>query len=195
MNDDRDLADDGGFSLVELIFYVVILGLITTGIAVVFFNTWKAQASVSDQVDAAERGQLVASQIEKAMRNAVAYEITDPTLATSLSSGPTLVVATAMSGSNACMAFNLNGGSAQLTTTSGARVAAAPWPTWQSGITQHKNAGGVLVPFFTQVGSDVVAYSFDATSTNGPNVHFEGTVYLRNPDSGALPGGGTQTCF
>lgn len=194
MNCDRDSADDEGFSLVELIFYVVILGLITTGIAVVFFNTWKAQASVSDQVDATERGQLVASQMEKAMRNAVAYEITDPTLASSLSSGSTLVVATAMSGSNACMAFNLTGGTAQLTTTSGARVAAAPWPTWQSGITQHKNSGGVLVPFFTQVGSDV-AYSFDVTSANGPTVHFEGTAYLRNPSWGTLPGGGTQTCF
>lgn len=189
----RDATEDDGLSLIELIFYVVILGLITTGIAVVFFNTWKAQASISDQVDATERGQLVSSQIEKAMRNAVAYKITDPSLALSLTSGSTLVVATSMTGTNACMAFNLNGGTAQLTTTSGGAVGPAPWPTWQSGINAHPTSAGTPLPFFSQAGSDV-AYSFDVTSANGPAVHFEGTVYLRNT-GGTLPGGGSQRCF
>jgi len=133
MNMHSDVRDDDGLSLVELVFYVVILGLITTGIAVVFFHTWKAQASVSDQVDATERGQLVSSQIEKALRSAVAYEITDPSLTASGSTGSTLVVATAMTGSNACMAFGLGGGTAQLTTTSGGAVTPAPWPTWRPG--------------------------------------------------------------
>jgi len=194
MNAHGDARDDDGLSLVELIFYVVILGLITTGIAVVFFNTWKAQAGVSDQVDATERGQLVSSQIEKAMRSAVAYKITDPTLTASGSTGSTLVVATAMTGSNACMAFSLGGGTAQLATTSGGAVSPAPWPTWQTGITAHKTSAGTSVPFFALVGTDV-SYSFDVTTAHGPAVHFEGTAYLRNPTWGIRPGGGSQTCF
>ncbi|MGN7862025.1 PilW family protein [Microbacterium sp. 22303] len=189
--------DDDGFSLVELIFFVLILGLITTGIAVLFFNTWKAQASVSDQVDATERGQLVASQIERAMRDGIAF---------SVSSGSTLMVATS-STSNVCVGFTfVDGnatppGAANLAITSGASLSAASWSTWQSGIVAHPLGGGGFDPFFSLVGPNRIRYSFDVKSVNGPTVHFEGTGYLRSasgptdPNWGIRPGGGAQTCF
>ncbi|KJL34297.1 PilW family protein [Microbacterium azadirachtae] len=183
--------DDDGLSLIELIFYVVILGLITTGIAVVFFNMWRAQASVSDQTDATERGQLVATQIEKAMRNAVAFEVTDASSTPGLSTGPVLLVATGLTGQNACMAFNFSAGQAQVIQTSGSSIAASSWSTWQTGIV---SAGGA--PYFkkTANSSASIDYSFAATSKNGPTVQFGGTAYMRTT-SGRLPGGGTQTCF
>ncbi|KHK99171.1 hypothetical protein LK09_03965 [Microbacterium mangrovi] len=186
----RDLErDDGGFSLVELIIYVVVLGVITAGIAVMFVNIWKTQASVTDQTDATARGQVISSQIEKAMRNAVAFKVTDAGLSSTLATGPVLEVATDLSGSNACMGFNLGGGSAQLAMTSGGALSSASWRTWEPGVVQHYTDD-----FFTQSGT-TVSYSFDVKSANGPTVHFQGTAYMRNITWGALPGGGTQTCF
>lgn len=187
-------SDDSGLSLIEVIIYVVILGIITTAIAAFFFSTWRAQATVTDQVDSTERGQLIATQIEIAMRNAVAFRITDATLAGDLPDGSTLLVATSMAGSNACMAFHLSGGDAQLTSNTGAHFSPPPWPTWQAGILLHENADGSTDYIFTRVDADVLEYSFDATSQDGATVHFEGRAYQRNT-SGTLPGGGSQTCF
>jgi hypothetical protein len=186
MTRERGLEDQG-FSLVELIFYVVILGIITTGIAAIFINMSKTQLSVTNQVDSTTRGQLVSSQVEKAMRNAIAFEVTNTSLSSGLTSGPVLLVATGFSGSNACMAFNFAGGNAQLTSTSGGAIPPAPWPVWQQGIVQHPTSSG-NDPFFAQSGS-TVKYSFDVTDPNSPTVHFQGSVYMRNPS------GGTQTCF
>ncbi|MGN8025423.1 type II secretion system protein [Microbacterium sp. 22242] len=196
MNSSTDRAEDG-FSLIELIFFVVILGLITTGIAVVFFNMWKAQASVSGQVDATERGQLIASQVERAMRDGIAF---------SVPSGSTLLVATS-SASNACMGFSfVDGtmtppGTANLAITSGTSLSTASWPAWQSGIVAHPLSGGGFDPFFAIVSPNTIRYSFDVKSANGPTVHFEGTGYLRSASAptdanwGVRPGGGAQTCF
>lgn len=69
-NRKRSLGDDG-LGLIELIVAIVVSGIVMAAIVTIFFNSWKAQQDVLSVSEATNRGQLVGSAIEKAVRNAV----------------------------------------------------------------------------------------------------------------------------
>jgi len=79
--------DSGGFSLIELIVTVVILGLILSGVAVMFANILTTQSNVTTQSDAMIHGQSFASSIEKAMRDGSAFSATSGSLKVQFGSG------------------------------------------------------------------------------------------------------------
>lgn len=168
--------DDEGLSLVELIVYIVIAGILAGSITMIFVNTWKAEQSVASQTQATTRGQLIGSEIEKAVRNAVDVQVsTDAT-------GSTLMVSTALSGSQHCQAFSFLGGNARMTLSSSAITTTADtWPLWQSGVIQSGST-----PFFSQVGN-TVSYVFSLGSSSAP-VLFSGQVAQRSAQ-------GESTCW
>jgi len=167
---------DDGFSLIELIVVVVILGIFGIVIGSIFANTWRAQEAVRLQTQATTRGQLVASEIERAVRNAVAFDVS--------LDGSTLRVNSSFAGPRECQAFALTSDGAHMSVTS-APAASSGWPVWQSDIAP---AGG---RFFTANGA-IVTYAFDSVSKGadgsiaGAPVRFTGQVYMRNTGEGTL---------
>ena len=72
---DGGRGKDAGLSLIELIVSVVVSMIVLAGIATVFVNSWLAQSDVLSTSEATNRGQLVGSAVEKAMRNALYFEV------------------------------------------------------------------------------------------------------------------------
>lgn len=171
---EREAGEDG-LTLIELIIYVVILGVIMTAIATIFSNTWLAQASVSSQTAATTRGDLVSTQIERAVRNATGLYVS--------ADGSTVEVLTALSGSRQCQGFAMTAVGLQMTMSTSPAPSPSSWPVWQSRV----SASGATPAFqlITGPGVSGVRYTFDATDDSAP-VHFTGTVYTRQAVSGVV---------
>lgn len=166
---------DDGVSLIELIVYVVVLGVVMAGIVTVFVNTWNTQASVTSQTQATTRGQVVSQQIERAVRNAAGLFIS--------ADGSTLEVLTELAGAKECQGFALTASGLQMTISTSPASSPSAWPVWQTRISA---VGGT--PTFQSVGANGVSgvrYTFDATDDSAP-VHFAGTVYTRQSVSGVV---------
>jgi len=194
---------DDGASLIELILYIVVLGILMTGLSMTFINMWLTQERVDAQTQATTHGQLVSSEVEKAMRNAAGFKVID--------AGSTLLVETSFSGAQKCQAFHFDpagGVEGQGTLHMVLAPAPAPAPSagyaWQDGIAPHTDV--VFSKLFTRVnatGSPVaeaaidgvgVHYSFAAKASDpgtkiGPVV-FTGTAFARNSTLGS-----TTTCW
>jgi hypothetical protein len=165
-----------------------------------FVNMWKTQTAVGAQTQATNNGQLVASEIERAMRNATGFQVTD--------GGNTLLVETYFTGARKCEAFHVVAPGAMYPT--GALelvVAAAPAPAassgyaWQKGVSAY--ADGPFTAGFTGIDASGavsaatpkgVHYSFEATApvdtTKSGPVVFSGSAFPRNAIIG-----GTSTCW
>ncbi|WP_243077293.1 prepilin-type N-terminal cleavage/methylation domain-containing protein [Microbacterium sp. SS28] len=168
-------TNDEGLTLIELIIYIVILGIISTAIVMILTNTLRAQASVTSQTQATTRGQLVSSEIEKAMRNAIAFTVSPD--------GSTLHVNTSFAGSKQCQAFALTSDGLKMSVSSSPAPDISVWPVWQKRVA----AVGVSTPAFTALGGDGVTYAFNATSDSAP-VRFTGNAYTRNDKTGVMGG-------
>lgn len=167
--------DDTGLTMVELVIYIVILAIISSVIVMILTNTLKAQASVTSLTQATTRGQLVASEIEKAMRNAVAFTVS--------ADGSSLHINTSFSGSQQCQAFALTTDGLKMSVSGSPAPDISVWPVWQKRV-------GVLsgtTPAFTALGADGVTYAFIATSDSAP-VRFTGNAYTRNDKTGVMGG-------
>lgn len=164
--DDSRLASDAGVTLIELIMYMIIGALLASVIVMMLVNTLRTQNDVMSETTATTRGQLVASTLERSMRNALAFSVS--------ADGSTLMVRTSLNNSLVCQGFALTTSSgAQFTQTSTSLPASSTWPVWQTGVTKHGTT-----PFLTQT-LNGVSYSFDLT-TDGSPVHISGTTTARN---------------
>lgn len=171
---------DDGLTLIELLVYIMIAGLIGTLVLTLFINMWQVERVVNDRTEATTRGQLIASQIERSVRNANGFTIS--------AGGEQLQVSTSLGGSAACHGFFLNAGKAQMTVSTSPASAANTWPIWQNGILGSP-------AYFTPVGVNGVHYEFYATDPGAQDlsdaqvsVLFSGDVYMRNPiNKGVTP--------
>ncbi|WP_344784885.1 hypothetical protein [Microbacterium kribbense] len=157
---------DEGITLVELII-AMLVGVIVSGLTVlILVNTWGTQKDVVSESLATTRGQLVASTLERSMRNALAFDVS--------ADGTTLRVRTSLNDNLVCQGFAISAAAgAQFIQTSSTLPAAGTWPVWQSDVAVHGSA-----PFITRT-LNGVAYNFDLT-TDGARVHFAGTTTGRN---------------
>lgn len=167
--------DDDGLTLIEVVIYMVVLSIITIAIVMILTNTMRAQASVTSQSQATTRGQLVASEVEKAMRNAVAFAVS--------ADGTTLRVNTSFGGTQQCQAFSLEPEGLKMSISGSPAPDITTWPIWQKRVA----AVDASTQVFTALGSDGVAYAFNSTSDSAP-VRFAGNAYTRNDKTGVMEG-------
>ncbi|KQZ83956.1 hypothetical protein ASD56_07950 [Microbacterium sp. Root166] len=172
----RQHSDESGLGLIELIVAIIVGGIIMGAVVMIFVNSWRTQEEVTTVTQATNRGQLVGATIERAMRNALFFEV-DAT-------GTELRVRTSLDGELQCQGFRIVAGAAQMTTdTTTLSTPSTSWPTWQSGVVQRPG-----VPFFVATG-DVVVYTFDLTTESAP-VRIKGEVATRS-----MTAGGSGTCW
>lgn len=171
----RAQADEetaAGVSLIELIIYVLLASVLLGAMATILINSWSAQKDVQSTNEATTRGQLIGQSIERAMRNAQAFEVSiDGTL---------LRVDTRLEGARRCQAFWMTGGAAYITTSDTSLPAAitTDWPDpWQLGVVQNGTTR-----FFEQDGLNVT-FTFDITTESAP-ARFQGKAAMRTPATG-----------
>jgi hypothetical protein len=152
----------------------------------VLVNSWRTQEDVVTVTDATNKGQVVASAIERAVRNGLEYEISN--------GGNTLRVRTSLTGSVECQGFHLVDGQAARFTASNGSIAGDPalWPEWIVEVEADVLPDDSVVPFFSDPAgaSATVGFTFLIPTESAP-VRFDGDVAPRSVD----PSGGTAPCW
>jgi prepilin-type N-terminal cleavage/methylation domain-containing protein len=90
------LRGDDGFTLVELMVYIVLLGIVMSIVVATWVSITKAQTSVQNMSNAANSGQAALNGITSAITNSSAVSVTAPTAGNQL-----LLTRTALPGSTA----------------------------------------------------------------------------------------------
>lgn len=167
---------DSGLSLIELIVVIVITGIIMGAVVTIFVNSWRTQEEVVSVSEATNRGQLVSSAVERAVRNSVAADVS------SAGGGTVLRVKTTLAGGLACQGFFLvDGGSRWMASAGALSATPAAWPEWTDGVVQQGST-----PFFLLTAEGVVEYAFDVATESAP-VRFNGEVSPRSLAEGSSP--------
>jgi Tfp pilus assembly protein PilW len=161
--------DEDGVSLIELIVYVLISSMLLLATTAILVNSWTTQRNVTAVSEATNRGQVMTSTIERAMRNAIAFDVSVD--------GTTLLVHTSLTGTLACQGFALTIGESRMSFSSSTLGASSTWPVWQPGIAQRGSTS-----FFAETGT-TVAYAFDITTT-AASVRFAGQAAARSAATG-----------
>jgi Tfp pilus assembly protein PilW len=162
-------SDDRGVSMIELIVYVLISSVLVLATSAILVNSWTTQRNVTDVTQATNRGQIISSTVERAMRNAIAFDVSVD--------GSTLLVHTSLPGSLACQGFSLATGESRMSLSASALGSSSTWSVWQAGVSQRGST-----PFISETGS-TVTYTFDITTTSAP-VRFSGQVSARSAATG-----------
>ncbi|MFE5410703.1 PilW family protein [Microbacterium sp. NPDC056569] len=159
--------NDAGLGLIELIVAVVVSGIVIAAVATIFINSWKTQEQVTSVTQATNRGQLVSSTVERAMRNALFFDVTE--------SGSVLRVRTSLTGDMRCQGFRLTDAAAQFTVDAAALpLPNTAWPVWKSGLAKQGST-----PYFVRTAGGSLSYTFQI-STNAAPVTFSGDVATRS---------------
>ena len=124
-------TDDAGVSLIELIIYALLVSIVLMTTTLILINSWNTQKDVTSVSEATNRGQSMGATIERAMRNALAYEVTN---------GTELRVRTSLGGNLECQGFLLTDGMARMALSSGALSAPGSWTEWEDGIMRDGTA-------------------------------------------------------
>ncbi len=168
-------APDAGITLIELIIGMLIASVVLGATVLIFVNSWRTEASVTSTTQATNTGQVVASTIERAVRNADFVEVA--------ADHKTLQVQTSLGGSLTCQGFHLAGDALRMTIRSTPLGSPALWPEWEDGLAAQGAA-----PFVSRT-EHTVNYAFDMTTDALP-VHFTGQASLRSVSTGE-----TRTCW
>lgn len=169
----RRVDRDAGLGLIELIVAIVVSGIVLAGIATIFVRSWQAQEQVISVSEATNRGQLVASGIERAVRNSLFTEVSD--------GGKVLRTSTSLAGALKCQGFRLTsdaGGTARFSTSATALTADSAWAEWETGVMPQG-----ATPFFSKSIDGVVTYTFQIETESAP-VRFAGAVASRSVEEG-----------
>lgn len=162
--------DDDGVTLIELIVYVVITSVLLLAMTAILSNSLTTQRNVTSVSDATNRGQVMTSTVERAMRNAIAFDVSPD--------GTTLRVRTSLAGGLTCQGFLLSAGQSRMSLTSSTLSAdSSTWAAWQPGVAQRGST-----PFFNDVGT-TVTYTFDIQTNSAP-VRFTGEAFARSAATG-----------
>jgi len=163
------VRDESGLSLIELVVTIMLTTIVGVGLVMILVNMWTAQEGVTSVTQATNRGQLVSSTIERAVRNSAAFEVSPD--------GTTLRVRTTLGHSLTCQGFRLTGGAgqAQLQTSAGALGPEEEWTPWQEAGVVGQGAG----PFFDRTAMSLT-YAFDIGTESSP-VRFTGEISARTP--------------
>jgi type II secretory pathway pseudopilin PulG len=172
----RPAVTDEGLGLIEVIVAIVVSTIVLVGVGTILINSWLTQQDVTSTTQATNRGQLISSAVEKAMRNGIAFQVTG-------TNGSELWVWTSLPAGAACQGFRLTDGQAQMTSSSGLLGAPTDWPEWQEGV-QQRTIAGVPIDFFTEAGR-TVSYTFDIRTDSAP-VRFGGEASTRYASSGGV---------
>lgn len=194
---ERARSDDSGLTLVELIIYMSLAVVVGTIVVSMLIGTLKGQDQVTSITQATTKGRLLAVTIEKAMRNATAFAVTD--------GGSTLTVLTTLD--KPCQRFTLQRNAAASTVDrdvydffvyQGAKLPVGTWPTASTGALA---SGLVLVDAedrtsipFVPDGTKSVQYTLwlatdlKASGRGGPNVDFSAIITPRGT------GGNISSC-
>lgn len=160
---------DYGLSLIELVVYVLVSSVLLLATSAILVNSWTTQQNVTNVTDATNRGQVITSTVERAMRNAIAFDVS--------LDGTTLRVHTSLPGALACQGFYLANGESRMSISSSALAPFSAWSIWQPGVTQRGST-----PFFAETGP-TVSYTFDVSTTAAP-VRFAGRAAARSAATG-----------
>lgn len=163
------LDDDAGVSLVELIIYALVASLVVGAAGLILVNSWITQRNVTDVTEATNRGQALSSTIERAMQNALDFDVSVD--------GQTLRVRTSLDGDLRCQGFHISNGTARLAQADEDLPASGAWKVWQSGVVQHDGS-----PYFVP-SAQGVTYTFDI-ATDTASVRFGGQTAARSALSG-----------
>ncbi|KAF2416374.1 prepilin-type N-terminal cleavage/methylation domain-containing protein [Microbacterium sp. B35-30] len=176
--------NDRGLGLIELIVAILVSTIVLAGIATVLINSWLTQNDVLSTSEATNRGQLVSSAIERAVRNATEFKTQD---------GDTqLWVHTVYddptgADPRTCQAFDLGEGKAQMKRAATDLAAASPsvWidDSQQRWVVEVEPADGL--PMFQKDGQ-VLTYTFEIATDSAP-VRFQGEVSMRVGGTGGTP--------
>ena len=134
-----------GFTLIELIIYSVLLGLVLAIVGGLLANAFRALSTVRSSAVAHTNGQLVLSTIETAFRNGSGAEVSD--------SGKLLVVRIPAGADWECQAWYYNpaSGGSVYTTTTPTRAAIDTATSASEWTLLASNAGAGLAAIFTPV--------------------------------------------
>jgi prepilin-type N-terminal cleavage/methylation domain-containing protein len=72
---DADIQDDPGFTLVELLVYVALLGIVLFILSGMLISGLNVQRTVTRASDETRLGQLISRSVEKGVRNATAFKV------------------------------------------------------------------------------------------------------------------------
>lgn len=159
--------NEAGLGLIELIVAIVVIGIVIAAIATIFVNSWRTQEQVTTVTQATNRGQLVSSTVERAMRNALYFEVAE--------GGTVLRVRTSLVGELRCQGFRVTDAAAQFTTDDIALSSPnTAWPSWQTGITKQGTT-----PYFVRTTAGSLTYTYKITTDASP-VAFSGDVIPRS---------------
>jgi type II secretory pathway pseudopilin PulG len=180
-----DRGSDVGVTLIEVIIYVILVSILSGVITMILVNSWRTQEDVVSVTDATNKGQVMSSAIERAVRNGLDYEITN--------GGNTLKVRTSLGGSLACQGFHLVDGQSARFSSSNGLLAADPgsWAEWVAPVESEVLSDDSVVPFFREpVGvTNTVGFTFLLPTESAP-VRFDGEVATRSD-----PTGGSSPCW
>jgi prepilin-type N-terminal cleavage/methylation domain-containing protein len=163
----RLLREDAGFTMIELIVVVALLGAVLIAVGGMYISTLQVERQVSTDTSAANDGQLAARAIDDAMRNGSSFYVT-----AGFDGGQLVVVRTAGAGSSlgwSCAAWYYtpeNGGEIRAEVQPDGSTIGLPgsadlpnWTLLVSGI----SASG---PVFTAV-DDVLQVAFETVDSAG----------------------------
>jgi len=163
-------VDDAGVSLVELIIYALVASIVVGAAALILVNSWITQRNVTGMTEATNRGQTMSSTIERAMHNALDFDVS--------LDGTTLRVRTSLDDDLRCQGFYISGGSARWAMADqDLPVGAGSWTVWQRDVVQ-RGSTAYFIP-----GSGSITYTFDIETASAP-VRFEGRAAARSALSG-----------
>lgn len=175
--------DDDGLGLIELIVAIVVSGIVLIAIASIFINSWRTQEQVTSVAEATNRGQIIGSAIERAMRNALWFDVP------AAYGGDVLVVSTSLDGALKCQGFRFTTGGAPdygAAQLSGAKVTltsdATMWPDWKSGVAKQGTA-----PYFRKTADGTLAYTFQIETDAAP-VEFSSDIAPRSTQAAGSDG-------